>query len=160
MAKWFILYDSSFPPDTAIRLGQLITDPRQPADSLQRAPLEIGPEETTMDSHEHNVISQTHADSSFDIGLSAAVLSLLPFGLAGDKNRNTTYRYEIKKVEGRMFLPSPEYVSRSVLQPEVLHYLARHRYRKSLYMIVGIRVGFNAEFTHERKYKRGGHLNG
>jgi hypothetical protein len=27
-------------------------------------------------------------------------------------------------------------------------------------MIVGIRVGFNAEFTHQRKYERGGHLNG
>lgn len=122
--------------------------------------MEIGPLERTVDGYiEKNVVFRKQADSSFGLGLSAAVLSLLPFGFAGDRQKDRTHQYEIEKVEGRTFLPSYEYVQRSVLQPEVLDYLARHRYRKSLYMIVGIKIGYNAEIIHERKYKRGGGLN-
>ena len=58
-----------------------------------------------------------------------------------------------------MFLPSQDYVQNSVLQPEALKYLAQHRYRKSLYMIVGIKVAFNAEIIYERKHGREGGLN-
>ena len=58
-----------------------------------------------------------------------------------------------------MFNPSREYVLKSVLEPEVLNYLARHKYRKSLYMIVGIQIGFNAKIVHKRTHKKGGGLN-
>jgi hypothetical protein len=40
----------------------------------------------------------------------------------------------------------------------VLSYLARHRYRKSLYMIVGIKIGLNAEITHHREHTTRGWL--
>src|SRR5438045_494166 len=153
--KWFVLYDTSFLPDTAIRLGQLITDPRKPADTVQKAPLEIRQLGMTVDRHsEKDVVFQTRTDKSLGIGLSATVLSILPFGLSGDKRKDTTHLYEIKKVEVRMFNPSREYVLKSVLEPEVLNYLARHKYRKSLYMIVGIQIGFNAKIVHKRTHTK------
>ena len=113
-----------------------------------------------IDIHEKNAVFRTHTDSSYNLGFSAAVLSLLPFGLTGDRSKRTNYLYKIKKVEGHMFLPSREYVRRSVSQPEVLRYLSRHWYRKSLFMIVGIKIGFNAEFTHQRENQNGGQFTG
>ena len=94
---------------------------------------------------------QSHTDRTLDLGFSASVLSLIPFGLIGKRQKDAFYRYEIEKVEGQTFLPSHEYVQKSVLQPEVLDYLARFRYRKSLYMIVGVKIGFNAEILYQTK---------
>ena len=59
-----------------------------------------------------------------------------------------------------MFFPSHVYVQQSILQPEVLGYLARHWYRKSVYMVVGIKVGCEAEIIHRRQNDVGGQLNG
>ena len=154
-----MLYDTSFPPNTAIRLGQLITDPRNPTESLANGPLTIESLGTVVDSGtKRDYVFRKQREREFGIGFSAAVLSLLPFGLQGDKERKTTHHFRIKTVEESMFLPSPEYVQKSVLQAEVLKYLAQHRYRKSLYMIVGIRVGCDAEVIHERKLGNGGKL--
>src|SRR5205814_4242980 len=122
-------------------------------------PLNISPPETTLEGLiENNVVFEKHEGSNFQIGLSAAVLSMLPFGISVKTPKNDNHRYQVERVEGRMFLPSREYIKRSVLQPEVLSYLARNGYRKSLYMIVGIKVGFNAEIIHQRKHKFGGRL--
>ena len=155
-----MLYDTSFPPDTAIRLGQLITDPRNPTEKLADGPLTIGPLGTVVDSGtKRDYVFRKQRGREFGIGFSAAVLSLLPFGLEGDKERKTTHHFTIKTVEESMFLPSREYVQKSVLQAQVLDYLAQRRYRKSLYMIVGIRVGCDAEVVHERKLGNSGKLN-
>jgi len=159
--NWFVVYDTGFLPDTVIRLGQLVTDPRKPAETLQQTPVEIDPGEMTVEAQtERNVVFQKHSESGFALGLSAAVLSILPCGIGGNAQKGTIHRYEINKVERRMFRPSRKYVQASVQQPDVLKYLARHRYRKSLFMIVGIKVGFNGQVVHQRKYSRGGHLSG
>lgn len=108
---------------------------------------------------ERNVVYQKKIHRGFDLGLSATVLSLLPFALAGDRRNNASHLYQIERVEEKMFHPTPDYVQKSVLQSDVLGYLARHRYRKSLYMVVGIRIGVNAEVTHSRTCERGGRIN-
>jgi len=155
-----VLYDTSFPPDTAIRLGQLITNPRKPTEYLANGALTIGPQERVVDSGtKEDFVFRKQREREFGIGFSAAVLSLLPFGMDGDRHRNTAHHFKIKTVEEQMFLPSREYVQKSVLQQEVLDRLARHWYRKSLYMIVGIRVAYGgAEVIHETKYGNGGKL--
>jgi hypothetical protein len=111
------------------------------------------------DHMERNVVYQKQIHRGFDLGLSATVLSLLPFGLAGDRRNNATHVYQIERVEEKMFHPASEYVQKSVLQPDVLGYLARHWYRKSLYMVVGVRIGVNAEVTHSSTCERAGKMN-
>jgi hypothetical protein len=111
------------------------------------------PDIIVRDLIEKNVVFEKGRGTSFQLGLSATVLSMIPFGIAGQTPKNDHHRYQIEKVEGQMFLPNRDYVRKSVLQPEVLRYLAGNGYRKSLYMIVGIKVGFNAEITHQRKNK-------
>lgn len=152
------MYDTSFLPDTAIRLGQLIVDPRKPSECLQDAPLEI---ESQVDVQtEYDFQYQKRTDGKFHLGFSAAVLSLLPFGLAGSTQKGTTHKFEIEKIDSQKFKPTHKYTRQSVFQPEVLKYLAKHKYRKSLFMIVGIKVGFNAKIIHQRKSEKGGQLDG
>jgi hypothetical protein len=86
------------------------------------------------------------------------VLSLLPFAIAGDSKRNRSYKYEIKTVDEKLFRPSPLYVQKSMLQPEVLTYLAERGYRKSVYMIVGIRIGRDAKISYGRDIDTHGHV--
>ena len=93
---------------------------------------------------------QKQVRKSLDLGFSAGVLSLLPFGLSGENQHDYTHRYKIERVEERFFQPTPSYVRKSVCQPEVLAYLSKHKYRKSLFMIVGIKIGFNARITHSK----------
>ena len=83
-----MLYDTSFPPDTAIRLGQLITDPRDPAESLANGPLTIESLGTVVDSGtKRDYVFRKQRERELGIGFSAAVWSLLPFGLEGDFSR-------------------------------------------------------------------------
>ena len=159
-AKWFVLYDTTYLPETAIRLGQLIVDPRKPWESLQDNILEIDRSDTTTEVQvEEDFVFQKDSERKFDIGFSAAVLNLLPFGFGGETQKGESHQFIIQKVESRTFRPSRHYVRMSVLQPEVLRYLARHHYNKSLFMIVGIKIGFNGEIKRFKKSKKGGSLN-
>ena len=89
----------------------------------------IGPLETKITGrHEEDVVFQKRMGGSIGLGFSAAVLSLLPFGVSDTKQKETIHQYEIKKVEEQMFFPRSMYVQQSILQPEVLSHLAQHRY--------------------------------
>jgi hypothetical protein len=146
-------------PDKAVRLGQLITNPRKPAEIVGNGPLEIPDSPTHLEERtEEDVVFQKMIGRAAGLGFSAAVLSYLPFGIAGDTQRGTGYQYEIKKVHETVFRPSNSYVQQSVFQSDVLKYLAENGYRKSIYMIVGIRVGCDAIVTHSRDSKMGGKL--
>jgi hypothetical protein len=135
-------------------LGQLITNPRKPAESLQTSPLAITTTDFKDSSNQilSDVVFQKQVRKTLDLGFSARVLSLLPFGLSGENQHDSTHQYKIERVEERFFQPTPSYVRKSVCQTEVLAYLSKHKYRKSLFMIVGIKIGFNAHITHS-KYK-------
>ena len=158
-ATWFVAYQT-FTPETAIRLGQLITDPRKPEERLDSTPLAIDAKERVFSGPtKHDVLYEKEINKDSGLGFSATVLSFLPFSIGGDKGTGTTHRFQIKKVEEKFFDPSADYVHKSVLQPAVLGYLAKNGYRKSLYMIVGIRTGHDATIEHGKSSKVGGNVN-
>jgi hypothetical protein len=132
-------------------------DPRQPAEILGPGPLPIEEEEMRLENSEkENVAFSKAITKSIGLGFSAAILSVLPFGIKGDRQSGTAHHYEIKRVEERVFRPSPSYVHQSVLQPEVLSFLATKVYRKRVYMVVGVRIGHDAVIIHERGKEIGG----
>jgi len=156
---WFVSYQT-FPLETAIRLGQLISDPGKPDDRVGSGPLAISAHEKLFTGvTKKDVQFQKEITRGFGLGFSATVLSLLPFGVGGDTEKGTTHRFEIKKVEEKLFDPSLDYVQKSVLQPDVLAYLAKNNYRKAVYMIVGIRIGHDATISHGKNTKVGGNIN-
>lgn len=148
------MHDTLF-PDTAIRLGQLIPNPRRPTEAIgsKPLPLETLPSERLVDKS----IYQLGDEKAANIGFSASVLSFLPFELSGERKHQTTHLYKIERMEEKLIVPTVEYVKQSVFQPEVLGYLASMLYKKSLYMVVGIRVAFDATVSHSKKL---GHTGG
>jgi len=158
---WFVLCDTSFLPDTEIKLGQLITDPRTPAQRLGDGPLEPGPLDVVLPSYlETGRTIRTVQNTHLGVGLSAKVLSLLPFSVAGNRQKHKKQQYEIDNIKSQKFVPSEHYVRKSIFQPRVLSYLAKHKYNKSVYMIVGIKVGSNAYVVREGQRKVGGNVSG
>lgn len=109
---------------------------------------------------EREVEFETKSEKSINVGFSAAVLSLLPFGVGGKRKAQVTHRYEIKEVETQTLYPSRAFIRQSVHQPQVLKYLASQGYRKSVYMVVGIKVAYGAHVSHETKREFGGELGG
>ena len=101
---------------------------------------------------EMGVVFERRTGRSYSAGFSVSVMSLLPFSLAGRRSESQTHRYEIEKVEERMFVPSENYVRQSMLQAEVLHYLAKYRYRKSIYMVVGTKVAIGGKISYTTEY--------
>lgn len=94
------------------------------------------------------------------MGLSATILSSLPFGIAGHRQISRTHVFEIDKVVSKTFVPSEEYVLKSMRQAAVLRHLAGHGYRKAVYMIVGIKIGCDARVVHRTQKSSHGKLSG
>jgi hypothetical protein len=87
-------------------------------------------------------------------------MSVLPFTLAGRREKSTSHHYEIDNVEERMFVPSEYYIRQGILQSDILGYLARRHYRKAVYMIVGIKVALGGKVVHSIKRGSGGDIGG
>jgi len=153
------LCDTSFPPETAICLGQLITDPKTPAERLG-TPVEMGPQDKILEGFEENVSVSSVGSDGVHVGLSAAVFSFLPFSIGTSKGQSITHQYQIEKVEQKVLIPSEEFVHQSMLQGPVRKYLAKHLYRKAVYMIVGIKLGFCARIVHGTRQALSGSLAG
>lgn len=135
-----------------IRLGQLIVDPRQPTDRLGKGPLELGSDDYVFPHCPEFDVTFTHNNCySYGIGLGAAIASMLPFGIKGHYEKSSAKIFEIEKIESQSLVPSEEYVRRSLMQPVVRQYLATKNHRKSLYMIVGIKLGCNAQIIQARQ---------
>ena len=60
--------------------------------------------------------------------------------------------FEIERVESQCLEPSDEYVRQSLMQPTVRQYLAKKRYKTSLYMIVGLKIGRNARIMEGKHF--------
>lgn len=153
---WFVSY-ANYLPDTEIRLGQIITNPRKPAEYLGAGPLDVREFPiSTVDREEENVIFEKEIRGRKGLGFSITLLTLLPFEISGDMQGETSHKWEIKKVAERSFHPSRLYVQQSIYQSDVMEYLKDHKYKKSVYMIVGVRIGQEARVTHSKRSDIGG----
>jgi hypothetical protein len=155
-----VLYDTSLPPESPISLGQLISNPRNPTERIQASRLPIHPQTGIHSDTEREVEFEIKSTRGFDIGFSATVLSKLPFEIGGKRKTTITHRYKIKEVEIQTFYPSRAFIRQSVLEAQVLQYLAAHGYRKSIYMVVGIKIAHGAHVFHGRTKEIGGTLGG
>ena len=79
---------------------------------------------------------------------------MISFGVLASTDRNLSHQYEIERVVEKTFYPTADYVHKSIFQENVLKYLESQWFRRSLYMIVGLRVAFNTKITHERRVNR------
>src|ERR1700737_3583992 len=137
--KWFA-FPARVSPDTWIRLGQIIPAPRQPTERYA-PPLPHGPEDKTY--HEPLIKSAKVTMSSggtTNVGFAATVFSILQCGSSGEGSSDVQNEFDVGNIESQTFDPSEDYIRESIRQPAVISHLAEQKYRKSVYMIVGIQV--------------------
>ena len=66
--------------------------------------------------------------------------------------------YQFKQLSTRTFWPTPEYVEKSVMAPEVQKHLAKKKFRHNVYMITSVSVAVSATVALSTLRKRGLYL--
>jgi hypothetical protein len=106
------------------------------------------------------MVIQLGAKSSAGLKFSATVLNWLPFSISGERSRNSKHRFEIKRVEEKTIYPDDDYILNSVHRDNVLKELARRHYQKRVFMIVGVRVGYDAHIIDQENCETKGRMGG
>jgi len=147
---WFVLSDTSFPPDKAIKIGQIIVDPFAPWERVG-GPLPITKPEEIQISEPIPITFDGSNSDGISGGIGAMFVNVFKFGIHAGRTTEMSIKYDSPGMTTHTFFPSPEYVTQSTLQPAVVEYLNRRRV--SLYMIVGVRVlhGASATFGGNKK---------
>ena len=116
-----MMCESTYVPDTLIRLDQFVNGPKDPTDRVEK-PVEPGPGDLVHDHCQEDDVNYVHsARRSRNIGLGAAVLRLLPFGIKGHYNGFLKKNFEIEKLKSKSLEPS-----------DGILYLKSKNYKKSI----------------------------
>jgi hypothetical protein len=107
---WFVLSDTRVKPDTTLKLGQLITDPRSPQFSPADQPLSISPHEIIQGNPEENVKVDVDHKNSLKLGVGLIIAGFLKFGVDGNRLREGCSLYTIERVTTTAFTPDRDYV--------------------------------------------------
>lgn len=157
MRTYFIApnFDIPPPPQGPVRLGHIIPGPDEPSiepiNSLSRQ-IEfttIGP--TTKEGF-RNTRSKLR---SGELGFWAQAASFIGVHVQAGFDVSSDYEINVDEVETTYFIPSDEYIRRSVNTPEVKRYLAQSGNAVPLFMIVGIKIAKGASVGHGQSKKKG-----
>jgi hypothetical protein len=147
-----------FPPDGPIVLGSIISNIRDPGDSLNEEDIVEIPESSRHTTHKFDWQHTAESINGGGTGLWARCLSILGFG--GNINAHFDSRsldlYRIRDMETVFFSPSQTYLKQAVNKDCVRQYLEGSLYAP-VYIITGLKIvrGPGAEVTKRRSL--GGH---
>jgi hypothetical protein len=142
----FILRDWDVAPHTTIQYGQIIVDASEPTQPLADSPLKFTEYEKTFDNPVQKDREYVVEDSwSIGASLLVAFLSFVTVGIYGALVEGYHKIYKIDLIHTKTLEPSQPYVLDTVMQSSVLSYLHKHKYKKSLYMVVGLKIGEGAK---------------
>jgi hypothetical protein len=147
-------------PARSVPLGSVITNRAAPQRSLARCDPQAYNCEVQQ-SFKENFRSTLDHGKTNQVGLWAQFLQLC--GLGGEASlsldKGTIQEYGFKHMTTESFTPSREFVKAIVGTPEVADYLEQWDYRKSVYIITGIKIVEDATITTTKRRTRGVHLN-
>jgi hypothetical protein len=150
---YFALTNFDYPPDSLIRLGQIITSPSTPWKSLAD-PLPI-PKSAIQASIKTDWGTEVYREHDQRMGIWAQFAAMI-CGVGGDAvvgwSRKNEEMFQFKELATTFFEPDPEYVEASVVGEErqqVAEWV-RQNPRKSLYMIAGVKVARGAQHLQAR----------
>ncbi|KAJ5734739.1 hypothetical protein N7533_013142 [Penicillium manginii] len=134
-------------PTGPIQLGNLITSLQKPEQPLFTAALPTESEIFSSDKHDATFSRERMRAGKF--GILTQFLSVLGFGIdiegGLEKSDEETFRFET--ITTTQFVPRPAYVQEKCIDasPVVQRWLERSRYRKPLYLIVGLKIVHGAK---------------
>jgi len=155
LMTWLVLNDLRLSPDS-VKLGQIVPDPRHPILTLGDAlPFENGDDVKVVD-EDGEVIVQTEEVKEKQRSIAATFFKSLKLKSTSRKEART--RWEIDGISTMAFEPTERYVQKSMTHPAVSRYLASYQSKKTVYMVVGLKIGHNAKLSQVLSDSRSGSL--
>ncbi|KAJ5376404.1 hypothetical protein N7509_013290 [Penicillium cosmopolitanum] len=145
-------WDYPPPPTGPIKLGNLITSLQKPEQPLFTAALPT--ESGIFSSDKKNVTFSSERMRAGKFGILTQFLSVLGFGidLEGGLEKSDEESFRFESLTTTQFVPRPAYIQEECIDasPAVQRWLERSRYRKPLYLIVGLKVVHGAKTGHSQ----------
>jgi hypothetical protein len=143
--KYFIAPDFDCPPNTAILLGLILTDPALPYESLNTDSLSPPPPLITLTTTKTGFSATRSQLSSGKFGIWAHILEGAYGGGVGHNFDNSQdIEFEIDEIETSFIKPAgketKEYMRTCVADEDVQQFFEGSRFKKSVYMIVGLKI--------------------
>ncbi|KAH6698158.1 hypothetical protein BKA61DRAFT_710149 [Leptodontidium sp. MPI-SDFR-AT-0119] len=141
---------STAPPSTAILIGHILTDPALPYESLNTDSHTPAPPSTTLTTTKTGFLATRSQLSSGKFGIWAQVLEGAFGGMVGHSFDNSQdLDFEIDEIETSFMKPAgketKEYLRGCVEDGDVQAFLEESRFKKSVYMIVGLKIAKGAK---------------
>ncbi len=158
MTKTYMLPPNfDIPPDGPIRLGNVIAKPWDPTYTLNRntpvAPLDS----ESFTTAKNTFIATCSKMQSGEAGVWAQGLESIDFNIKGSYEKNAEDTYIIETIDTSFFVPTTEYLQKSVAAEGVLNYLKASRWRKrDIYVVTGIKIAKGAKILLGKKASKGG----
>jgi hypothetical protein len=158
---YFLPADFDNPPEGPIRLGNVIAKPLDPLYTLNKN-TPVTPLDSQIYSTPKNTFKATRGKMrSGEAGVWAQILESIDFKIQGKYERSAEDTYIIDTIDTSFFVPSIEYLQKSVAPQGVVNHLKASRWRNpDLFVITGIKVAKGAKIVLGKKKSVGGAASG
>ncbi|CAN9474280.1 unnamed protein product [Alternaria alternata] len=162
MLQYFLAPTRDTPPETFIRLGNIIEQPRFADRPLNRHPLP--PEDTIVGPEMRNHVFEFDNIKVYTIGIWTSFLMQI-LGIGGDVNtqiaKGTAETWDCERIETVSFEPTSQYIEQSLDSTNVKRYIQDNKnwlWDTKLHMITGIKIAYGAKGTIRHARSKGIHL--
>lgn len=148
MKSYFAAPNLTCHPDGPVALGSIITDPLDPEHSLNPKRVAIPNSDIFVidqDNYEEEVKEKSTTKASFWLKF----LEWMGFEVSGEREDDSLRVTKFDKLETRTFLPSTDYITTSLREPDLQSFLARDDGETLIYMITGVKIAYGVDFMEK-----------
>ncbi|KAJ4190527.1 hypothetical protein NW767_011355 [Fusarium falciforme] len=142
--NWDIPADSDM-----VVLGRLIKDPENPQSKIPKSSVVPIPPPAPYDGTKTDWKTTLEQVRSGRIGLWAKCMQLIGGGLSFSQLKSSLENHSFTTLETKYFLPDDDYFAKVLEDAGVQAYLHVHNWRKSVYLITGIKIARRASVSTE-----------
>ena len=153
--NYFLAPSTDYPPNGLLALGNIILSPKRPVPPLAPAPAAPLPH---VSSSKENFTWMRNHSASAKLGLWTKFIELLSLHASINTARTVQEVYSFARMDTTEFFPDAGFVRAAMAAPAVKEYLERQRFRKSVYMVVGIKTVAGATVRTVRRAEHGGEV--
>ena len=157
MKSYFATPNYTCHPDGPVALGSIITDPRYPEHCLNPKRVAI-PKSDIFVIDQENYMEEVKGKSTTKASLWLRFLEWMGFEVSGSREDDVLSVAKFDKLETRTFLPSRDYITTSLDDPEVQGVLVLDDGETPVYMITGVKIAYGVDFTEKLCKKSEGKL--
>jgi hypothetical protein len=155
---YFLAPNFDYPPSSTISLGRIWTNPSDPGSCLNPDDALTLP--TIHHAWKGDWKNEKGTEHKGAVGIWARFLQVVGIDAEASVNwdRNDGGVYNFEKLETDFIDPSPAFVKDSALAPAVKLFIRQHDFKKSVYMITGVKIARGADVALTRSREAGTHM--